>query len=155
MKNLVETFFATTLKGMKRQDPPSIRELLVRVKRNAQSAKDAISIELSNALHKETSRRAFIEATLEEDLLFAYRIYISRTGRPDVDYIAKELKYVGNYAIHRAKVLEEELWGVIGVGDAIDITDEMMARYGYTETDIMIQKQARKFYFSQTTDFNL
>ena len=86
---------------------------------------------------------------MEKDLFFAFRVYISRTGRPDVNYIAKELKYVGNYAIHRAKVLEEELWGVIGIGDIIDISDEMLSRHGYSRKHIEFQHQIKKLYFEK------
>lgn len=54
------------------------------------------------------------------------RLYISRTGRPDTDYLSNELKYVSQYAIHKAKDLENAIWSVAGVGDIIDITDEAL-----------------------------
>lgn len=147
--NLIESVFANILKSIKRHDAPVVRELLVRVIRSKRDVESAINIEFSEDLSREHSHKAFIETATEEDLFFAYRIYLSRTGRPDIDYIAKELKYVGNYAIHRAKVLEEELWGVIGVGDAIDISEEMLVRYGVSDTDIQIQNQAKRFYFTE------
>ncbi|MCJ8273847.1 MAG: PilZ domain-containing protein, partial [Psychrosphaera sp.] len=147
--NLIETLFANVLKSIKRQDPPIVRELLVRVIRSKKDVESAIEIEFSEDLSTEHSHKEFVETATKEDLFFAYRIYISRTGRPDIQYIAKELKYVGNYAIHRAKVLEEELWGVIGVGDAIDISEEMLVRYGVSDTDIQIQNQAKRFYFTE------
>ncbi len=147
--NLIESVFANILKSIKRHDAPVVRELLVRVIRSKKDVESAIDIEFSEDLSAEHSYKEFIERATEEDLFFAYRIYLSRTGRPDIDYIAKELKYVGNYAIHRAKVLEEELWGVIGVGDAIDISEEMLVRYGVSDTDIQIQNQAKRFYFTE------
>ena len=145
--NLVEVLFAEILKNMKRQDAPEIRELYVRVDRNKKQVQDAIIMEYTGELDTDHNHKQFIKDAVQNDLFFGYKIYLSRTGRPDVDYIAKELKYVGNYAIHRAKVLEEELWGVIGVGDAIDITQELMTRYGFSTTDWQIQQQARRFYF--------
>ena len=147
--NLIDTLFANVLKSMKRQDPPVVRELLVRVSRDKKDVESAVHIEFSKDLRADQSHQEFIQGAIEGDLFFAYRIYISRTGRPDINYISNELKYVGNYAIHRAKVLEAELWGVIGVADAIDISDEMLIRYGYSDTEIQIQQQAKGFYFTK------
>ena len=47
-----------------------------------------------------------------------------------------ELNYVGVYALHKAKQLEEKLWSVTGVGDLIDVTDEVMRRYEFSEEKI-------------------
>ena len=57
--------------------------------------------------------------------------------------IAKELGYVSTYAIHKAKVLEEELWSVVGVGDVVDITDEVLLRYSVSNEQIAAQQQKR------------
>ncbi len=152
---MIDTLFATTLKSMKRQDAPISCELMLSVKRGHKEAEEAITIELNQDLRTDHSHQNFITEALDNDLFFCYRIMISRTGRPDIDYIAKELKYVGNYAIHRAKVLEEELWGVIGVADAIDISDELMMRYGFSETEMQIQQQAKQFFFAELSEINI
>ena len=57
------------------------------------------------------------------------RLYISRTGRPDTDYLSNELSYVSQYALHKAKELEEALWSVTGVGDVVDITEEALSHF--------------------------
>lgn len=145
--SMVDSIFGEMLKHMKPQDKPQIRELLISVDRESRSADSAVTIEYSQDLKQEQSHKAFVESAVTSHLFFAFRIHISRTGRPDIDYIGNELKYVGNYAIHRAKILEEELWGIHGVGEAIDISDEMMVRYGFGDTDIDIQRQARSFFF--------
>lgn len=147
--HIINSLFTNVLKSMKRQDPPAVRELLVRITRNKNKVEEAVQIYYSQELNKEQSYQTFIEQSMENDLFFAFRVYISRTGRPDVNYIAKELKYVGNYAIHRAKVLEEELWGVIGVGDIIDISDEVLFRHGYKQKQIEFQHQIKKLYFEK------
>lgn len=150
----VNNLFADVLKSMQRQDAPSTFEFMLRVKRHVKDPQEAMVTEVVRDLRTDHSHEKFIREAMQDDLLFCYRIMISRTGRPDIDYISKELKYVGNYAIHRAKVLEEELWAVIGVGDAVDISDEMMMRYGFNETEIQIQQQAKQFFFSESSDFN-
>ncbi|MFT5314126.1 MAG: hypothetical protein ACI8Z9_002625, partial [Paraglaciecola sp.] len=62
--------------------------------------------------------------------------FLARTGRPDIEKLKPEINYVGMYAVHRAKVLEEKLWNVIGVGDLIDVTDEVMNRYEFSPEKI-------------------
>jgi len=71
------------------------------------------------------------------------RIYISRTGRPDTDYLSNELKYVSQYALHKAKDLEEALWAVTGVGDMVDVTDETLSHLDFT-AELVDQMNKRK-----------
>ncbi|PKG63930.1 MULTISPECIES: PilZ domain-containing protein [Pseudoalteromonas] len=68
-----------------------------------------------------------ISKNITSQLIFVMRLYISRTGRPDTDYLSNELKYVSQYAMHKAKDLEEALWAVAGVGDVVDITEEALS----------------------------
>lgn len=56
------------------------------------------------------------------------RLFLSRTGRPDVDFIAGELDYVAKYAIHKARQLEETLWSVAGICDLMDTTAATLYR---------------------------
>ena len=70
-----------------------------------------------------------MKKALKNDLVFVFRLYVSRTGRPDIDYLANELKYISQYALHKAKDLEEALWAVAGVGDLIDITEEALTHF--------------------------
>lgn len=149
--SLVDSIYGELLKNMRPQDAPKVRELFICINRSAKTPEAAINIEYGDDPRKEQSQKVFIDMAVRDHLFFAFRVHISRTGRPDIDYIGNELKYVGNYAIHRAKVLEDELWGIHGIGDAIDITDEMMLRYGYSDNDIDIQRQARQFFLNKTS----
>ncbi|MBU1437400.1 MAG: PilZ domain-containing protein, partial [Gammaproteobacteria bacterium] len=90
------------------------------------------------------ARQFFVQDALANDLLFCFKIFLSRTGRPDTEHISKELGYVSVYAIHKAKVLEEELWSVVGVGDVIDISDEILLRYGVSAEQILAQHAKRR-----------
>jgi hypothetical protein len=80
--------------------------------------------------------------------VFCYKILLSRTGRPDTDYIAAEMSYISTYAIHKAKTLEEELWSVAGVIDIIDISEEIPWRYGATLNPV-VQKQLQRIASQQ------
>ena len=79
-------------------------------------------------------RRQFITHGLQKGAFFAIQVMLSRTGRPDMEYIEKELNYVSHYAMHRAQKLEDELWSVRGVVDLIDVSDELMYRLGLRRT---------------------
>lgn len=146
---MLNTLYANSIKAMTRQDLPITRELLIRIIRKEQDVERAVQVHYSGPLDELQDYQAFIDEAMENDLFFAFRVYISRTGRPDVNYIAKELQYIGNYAKHRAKLLEEELWGVIGIGDVIDITDEMLYRHGYQRQQIKWQQHVKRLYFSK------
>ena len=41
-------------------------------------------------------------------------------------------------------MLEEELWSVVGVGDVVEITDEVLHRYQLDATQIAAQQQKRR-----------
>lgn len=75
-------------------------------------------------------RRQFITHGLQKGAFFAIQVMLSRTGRPDMEYIEKELNHVSHYAVHRAQKLEDELWSVRGVVDLIDVSEELMYRLG-------------------------
>ncbi|MBD1581754.1 PilZ domain-containing protein [Pseudoalteromonas sp. S16_S37] len=66
----------------------------------------------------------FLKKAVSKNILFVFHLHVSKTGRPDTDYLANELRYVSHYALHKAKELEEGLWKVTGVCDLIDVTDE-------------------------------
>ena len=57
------------------------------------------------------------------------QVKLSRTDRPDMEYLNPELSYISGYAIHRGKQLEQEIWSVAGVVQLLDITQEAMIRY--------------------------
>ncbi|MDE3272914.1 PilZ domain-containing protein [Pseudoalteromonas sp. G4] len=148
-----ENMIALPLKEMARHDAPLQFDLYVRLQPKERDADKAFITELLDfkALN---DRSNFVKASVAEELFFAFRLYISRTGRPDTDYIAKELSYISQYAQHKAKDLEEELWSVIGVGDAVDITQEVLTRYGVS-ADVQESLNKRKALWSKTAQYQL
>jgi hypothetical protein len=53
-----------------------------------------------------------------------------------------ELNYVSIYALHKAKLLEEQLWNVSALGDIVDVTDEVLQRYNFDKS--IIDKNHKK-----------
>jgi len=114
------------IKDRSRQDPPLAFTLAINFDPRKGSIEDAV---VSQCVLGEdyTSFNKQISKGIKSELIFVMRLYISRTGRPDTDYLSNELKYVSQYAMHKAKDLEEALWAVAGVGDMVDITEEALS----------------------------
>lgn len=147
--NATNLHFANQLKLMKRQDPPKSFELFIRFRQGQTKIDQSFVTEYDFDLKTAQARQYFVQDALANDLLFCFRIFLSRTGRPDTEHINKELNYVSVYAIHKAKVLEEELWSVVGVGDVIDISDEILLRYGVPAEQIQLQVAKRREFIQQ------
>ncbi|CAM4021877.1 MULTISPECIES: PilZ domain-containing protein [Pseudoalteromonas] len=114
------------IKDRSRQDPPLPFTLFIRFDPKKSTIEEAVKSQCS-ASDDFTPNLLFLKKGLKSELLFIMRVFISRTGRPDTDYLANELKYVSQYALHKAKDLEEALWSVAGVGDMVDVTDETLS----------------------------
>lgn len=147
--NATNLHFANQLKQMKRQDAPKSFEVFIRYRQGQTKFEQSFVTEYDFDLKTPQARQFFVQDALANDLLFCFRIFLSRTGRPDTDHINKELSYVSVYAIHKAKVLEEELWSVVGVGDVIDISDEILLRYGVPAEEIQRQVEKRRLFIQR------
>ena len=71
----------------------------------------------------------FINQSKALGRFLALRIYRGATEKPDINYLRRELEYINIHANHKARQLEEQLWRVIGVGELLDITQEVELRY--------------------------
>ncbi len=141
--NATNLHFANQLKKMKRQEVPFSYEVFLRFIPRQDSIEQSFETKFDFDFQLHSAKKAFIDDVVNTDVLFAFKIFLSRTGRPDTEHIAKELGYVSTYAIHKAKVLEEELWSVVGVGEVVDITDEVLLRSNLSNTQIAQQQQKR------------
>ena len=81
------------IKDRSRQDPPLPFTLFIRFDPKKPTIKDAIKSKCS-AGEDYAPQLLFLKKGLKSELIFIMRIYISRTGRPDTDYLSNELKYV-------------------------------------------------------------
>lgn len=143
--NAVSLHFANQLKHMKRQDPPQSYELFIQLLDNwQQDPEQKIRCNYDYEFTTEPEKKAFLQQAVDAgSVLLAYKIGLSRTGRPDSDYIGQELDYISQYAIHKAKMIEEELWSVVGVGELIDITDEVLLRFALPAEQRSAQNRLR------------
>ena len=138
----ISLHFAQQLKQMKRFDPPKRFELFISISA-AGTDSPQLQCRYDYEFSSEQEKQQFVLNTLQDNILFCYQLQLSRTGRPDTDFIAPELSYISTYALHKAKQLEEELWSVAGVIDAIDISAEVPWRFG-AASDVLQQHDARQ-----------
>lgn len=138
--NAASLQFAQQLKQMKRFDTARSYELFIARPAQTEVEPGALLCRYDYEFDNEQAKQQFVLDALQKGDVFCYKILLSRTGRPDTDYIAAEMSYISTYAIHKAKTLEEELWSVAGVIDIIDISEEIPWRYGATLNPV-VQKQ--------------
>ena len=141
--NAISLHFAQQLKQMKRFDSPKAFELYVVISRKASTEQPELHCHYDYEFTSEQAKQQYVLSALQTNVLFCYKLLLSRTGRPDTDFIAPELSYISAYAIHKAKQLEEELWSVAGVIDAIDISAEIPWRFG-AQAELSQQHYARQ-----------
>ena len=135
--------FAQQLKQMKRFDNARNYEVFISIPHNSDRKNTDIQCKYDYEFTSEQDKQRYVATTMQQNMLFCFRLMLSRTGRPDTDYIAKELNYISTYAIHKAKALEEELWSVAGVIDVVDISTEIALRYA-TDTNAAAVKKAKQ-----------
>ncbi|GAA5217375.1 PilZ domain-containing protein [Corallincola platygyrae] len=117
------------LKTMTREDPPIALELYIRMQTDQEGKPTFAQCRYADEFENEVKRRMFILDSQNQGVFRAWRVQLSRTGRPDIEFVNDELKYISMYAIHKAKKLEMELWDVVGVGELVDVTAEVIGRY--------------------------
>lgn len=131
------------LRHRTRQDKPLNYTVFVRFDASKEDINSAIKSQCVGPDDSLNSLFLFLKKALKKEILFVFQLQVSKTGRPDTDYLANELKYVSHYALHKAKDLEEALWSVTGVGDLIDITEEVLPTLD-VEPRLIAKMQERK-----------
>ena len=129
-------FIENAMNSLKANERPMMRELFIAFDPSKDNLVDAIKSLVSEQFIKHEKRRQFISQALQHGQFIALKVFIAKTGRPDIEKMQSELSYISVYALHKAKLLEEKLWNVTGVGDLVDVTDEVMRRYDFSEDKI-------------------
>ena len=130
-------FIQYTLKKIKTNKKPIMREIFVAFDPSEATINHAIRSRYADQFNDDNERKDFINNAMGAGQFIAVKVFLARTGRPDPERLQSEINYVGSYAIHRAKVLEEQLWSIVGVGDLVDVTDEVMQRYNFSQQHVL------------------
>ena len=130
------SFIEQTLKNMRTHNVPAAFELFIAFNPTLGSIQQAIQVKLVEQFNNDAQRREFISLAMGKGRFYALKLFLTKTGRPDISLLHSELTYVGGYAVHKAKMLEEQLWNVAAVADMLDVTAEIMYRYGFNQHHI-------------------
>lgn len=134
-------FIQYTLKKIKTNKKPVMREVFIAFDPSKSNITEAIQSRYTDQFHDDNERIDFINKAMGAGQFIAVKVFLARTGRPDTERLQSEISYVGTYAIHRAKVLEEQLWSIVGIGDLVDVTDEAMQRYHFSPQHVTANHQ--------------
>jgi hypothetical protein len=125
----VTDLLSNHLKKMQPADLPISEVIYIAININEKNINDAVSSKLATAFETKDQQQAFIKNALAQGQFFCIEMKLSRTYEPDMKHLNPELSYVGSYAIHRGKQLEQNIHSVAGVMQLFDITGEVMNRY--------------------------
>ena len=149
--NFIEDELSDALRKRTRQDKPLKYTLFLRFDPDKKTLSEAVKSQILRNEDSLDSLFLFIKKALRKEILFVFQLHVSKTGRPDTDYLANELKYVSHYALHKAKDLEEALWDVTGVCDLIDITDEVLPTLDIEANLVTRMAEKKRLWFESHT----
>jgi hypothetical protein len=118
--------FTPIISELERTDKPRTMDMYIRYRPDQETVERSFVRYFDEQFLSPDMLDSFIKATVRKDVFFAFRIYISKTGRPDMNFIGNEIKYIRHYALHKAKEIEGDLWGVFGIADVVDISDNVL-----------------------------
>ena len=124
----IADFFNNSLKKMSVDDSPITEQLFIAITAADENVRSRVSTKFSSELNTPELRRFFIRNALKRGTFYCIQVKISRANKPDMGYLNPELNYIGSYAIHRGKQIEQDIWSVVGIIQCFDITQEVVFR---------------------------
>lgn len=103
--------------------------LFIGIKRDVEQADKAVTVKLASELDSKQLKNFFIKKSLKQGNFYCLQLNLSRSDKPQMEHLNPELSYISNYAIHRGKQIEQEIWSVAGLVQLIDITQEILLSY--------------------------
>ena len=124
---LLKRILLIPLRQLHRNDAPRLCEVFISRQHDRQGNL-CYDSRLESDFPSTEAKRQFVRQARQQGRFYSVRLHLSRTGRPDIDFIAGELDYVAKYAIHKARQLEDSLWSIIGICDMMDTTPTTLFR---------------------------
>lgn len=131
-----ESFIDSAFKKAKAENCSVNAELFIAFNPNQTDKNRVLTVNWSHMFASHKVRKSFIDNALQQGQFLALRVSMAHTHRPDMAMLQLEMSYVSMYALHRAKLLEENLWSIVGGVHMFDITDETMGRYQFSRATI-------------------
>lgn len=92
----------------------------------------SVTIKQVSELTTPQMRNFFIKKSLNQGNFYSLELKLSRSDEANMEHLNPELAYIGSYAIHRGKQLEQDIYSVAGLVQLIDVTQETLLRYELT-----------------------
>lgn len=125
-----DNFIESCLKRLMINKPPISEVLYISISKNVKKINADVDIKFDYELETSNARKLFIKQAITNGYFFSFQLKISRTNKPDLDYLNTELSYISAYAIHRSKQIEQDIWSVAATIQYIDITDDVLFSHG-------------------------
>tara|TARA_R110001583_G_scaffold19264_8_gene75590 strand:+ start:7049 stop:9607 length:2559 start_codon:yes stop_codon:yes gene_type:complete len=125
-----DNFIESCLKRLIINKEPIAEVLYISIAKNFEQIDRDVSIKFDNELNTPELRKHFIQQALINGYFFSFQLKISRTNKPDLEYLNTELSYISAYAMHRSKQIEQDIWSVVALIQYVDITDEVLFSHG-------------------------
>ncbi|SMY37463.1 PilZ domain-containing protein [Photobacterium andalusiense] len=126
-KQRVKQLLADPMRPRDKQPPPVIHELYLAVEIKDNKV-HKVDTKLRQDFDNVASQRAYIEQARQHGELFALRITALPVLNPLTILIGEKLSKLARLTLHRARALEMEFTSLIGCGEILDITDEVLIR---------------------------
>ncbi|MCF1430763.1 MAG: PilZ domain-containing protein [Shewanella sp.] len=123
-----KNWIMTPIRNAKPTDKLSVVEVFIEM---AHQSKGQIELNCyaANEVGDRDSQLAFIQRCQRNGKFRALRLYMGAAPKPDMFYIRREMDYITVQAPHKAKMVEHMMWHLIGVGELLDITLEVLMRF--------------------------
>ena len=130
-RKLDSPFMQSGIRQVKLENMPIRQELFVSFDPTQKDPRLAIIPRYSHRFENNEQRLTFIKEAIGRGQFIAIHVMLTTTGKPDLTMLQTEINYVSVYALHRAKELENKLWSLAACAHLIDVTDEVLIRYGF------------------------
>lgn len=125
-----DNFLETCLKKLIIHEAPITEVLYIAIANKVNQIGNTINVKFESELSPPELRAYFIKKAIAKGHFFALQLNISRTKEPYIEYLNAELSYISSYAIHRSKLLEQDIWSVVAAIQYVDITHEVIFSHG-------------------------
>ena len=122
----------SSLKRMITTDKAESFKVYLSYRESRDDIEEVFIAKLDEEILQKEHKHMFIRKAQKQGKFICLQVSLSRAGTPDMEQLNPELSYVGAYAIHRAKNIEQELWSVVGIAQVADVTKEEILRYQFT-----------------------
>ncbi|XOV81320.1 MAG: PilZ domain-containing protein [Aestuariibacter sp.] len=127
--NIRANWLTRAMRELKGDSPKMSHELFIAFNPEIDGA-EAFDVEPDVHLKSAKSRIDFIKSAQEKAQFFAVKLFFVKVGKPDPESLSAELNYIKVYAPHKAQSIQNHIWEIMSFVDIVDITDEVLLRYG-------------------------